>query len=222
MQQPCFQKMPQFNHIKSYCTIRDNRVTVQGDLIYRAPSDTPFAEFITGAYRENGLKYPKFYKMDPLCRLGFLTAEYLLQGVDLESYQKDRVALVVANAASSLETDGQYHMTIRDPSDYYPSPALFVYTLPNIMIGEICIRQKFMGESVCFVAERFDTLFFSDYVNRLIEDDKADLAICGWVELDRNHDYESVLFLVEKAAGDRTSDQDRLLTAANLERLFSR
>ena len=41
----------------------------------------------------------------------------------------------------------RFQETIQHADSYYPSPALFVYTLPNIVTGEIAIRNKYYGET---------------------------------------------------------------------------
>jgi len=78
-----------------------------------------------------------------------------------------------------------------------PSPALFVYTLPNIVIGEICIRHNFKGENAFFIFDRFDAGFMQQYVSNMINNDILQSCICGWVDV-LGDDYKAVLFLVEK------------------------
>jgi hypothetical protein len=77
------------------------------------------------------------------------------------------------------------------------SPALFVYTLPNIVIGEICIRHHFKGENAFFIFERFNADFIVSYVSNLLDIQQLQVCICGWVEL-LGDEYKAVLFLVEK------------------------
>lgn len=153
------------------------------------------AEFLVAAYKQSGFSYPKFYKMDNLSRLGWLTAEFLLK----DSFQPGKYApagtgIVLANANASLDTDIKYYETTRE----LPSPALFVYTLPNIVIGEISIRHHFKGENAFFVLDEFDAGFIQQYVNNLINSNILQSCICGWVEVLGN-DYKAVLYLVEKS-----------------------
>ncbi|MEJ0079473.1 MAG: hypothetical protein WDM78_00555 [Puia sp.] len=61
--------------------------------------------------------------------------------------------------------DLKYAKTIRTGA----SPALFVYTLPNIVIGEISIRRHFKGENAFFVFKQFDGNFIEKYVRGLFE-----------------------------------------------------
>jgi hypothetical protein len=70
-----------------------------------------------------------------------------------------------------------------------------VYTLPNIVIGEIAIKQKLTGENAFFVTEKMDAQLLVNYAEILI-DQYAEAAIVGWVEVDGDH-YEAFIFLVE-------------------------
>jgi len=212
--------MTPISRILSHCTIRDNCATVNGHLRFRETSDLAFAEFIARLYQESGLKYPKFHKMDPLCRLGLMSAELLLEGAATGQYPEDRIGVILSNSASSLETDERFNRTISDPDNYFPSPALFVYTLPNLMIGEICIRHKFKGENTCFISESFNAAFISDYVNDLLVSGSADLVICGWVELDRSHRYDAVLYLVERIPAGEAAAPASIFNAENAARLY--
>ncbi|MDE6296764.1 MAG: 3-oxoacyl-ACP synthase, partial [Muribaculaceae bacterium] len=125
---------------------------------------SPQGAFVDGVNRDSGnLKnlyrsvagdYPKFFKMDMLCRIGFIAAEYLLKGYD--ENEKENMSVVLFNKEGSLLTDRNYTETIIDKDNYYPSPALFVYTLANIVTGEIAIRHKIYGESSFYITDSPD------------------------------------------------------------------
>jgi hypothetical protein len=133
--------------ITGYCSIRNSGVIADDLLEHFEEKFVTFADFIKSLYKKEGVSYPKFFKMDGLSKLGFLTAELLLKRREMDRYRKERVGLVLSNSSSSLDTDLVYTETIRDRANYFPSPSVFVYTLPNIMNGEICIRHKFRGEN---------------------------------------------------------------------------
>lgn len=96
-------------------------------------------------YRRYAGDYPKFFKMDTLSRLGFMAAELLLQKEKVE-------AVIFANRSASIKNDTDYLATIAE-GNYYPSPSLFVYTLPNIVTGEIAIRHHIQGETAFYILE---------------------------------------------------------------------
>ena len=101
-------------------------------------------------YRRYAGDYPKFFKMDTLSRLGFVAAEILLQKEKVE-------AVIFANRSASIKNDTDYLATIAE-GNYYPSPSLFVYTLPNIVTGEIAIRHHIQGETAFYILENPEQL----------------------------------------------------------------
>lgn len=150
--------------------------------------------FLVSVYAHFAFNYPRFYKMDNLCKLGWLTAEILLDGsFDKSVYQPEDIGLLVANRSSSLDTDIRYFETVKTMA----SPALFVYTLPNIVLGEICIRHHFKGENDFFIFEQFDAGFMQQYTAQLFVTGAVQACICGWIEIIDN-DYLACLYLVEK------------------------
>lgn len=201
--------MQQQAYIISYCSISNNRVSKNGEENFAATAEN-LQQFFIEAYRNLAIEYPKFYKMDNLSKLGFLTAEYLLK--DLPADQQlsgNETALVLCSANASLDTDIKYFNTIEEGA----SPALFVYTLPNIVVGEICIRNKFKGQGACFVSDNFDAAFMEQYVNDLFSSGTK-YCICGWVDV-LNELYTCAFFLVSaNAAGGL------LFNETNMNRIF--
>ena len=188
--------------ITGWCKISNQEVILKNKKEVFEENFVNFAAFIKNLYKKEKISYPKFYKMDNLSKLGFLNAELLLTNSDvLIKYDTKEIGIVMANSSSSLDTDLDYQELIRDKSNYFPSPAVFVYTLPNILIGEICIRHKIKGENAFFISEKFDPGQLDLYVTHLFDQGKLKTCICGWVELLKEK-YHSVLFIVE-----RMSDQ---------------
>jgi hypothetical protein len=189
--------------ITANCIIRDRVVLKDGEIVLTVAGaatgtgGTGMGEFLVSLYQHSGLNYPRFYKMDLLSKLGWLAAEILLKdSFRAENYRPEEVGIVLANANSSLDTDLKYFETVAA----IPSPSLFVYTLPSIVIGEICIRNNFKGETAFFVADRFDADFMEGYVRGLMKDNIFKACIYGWVDL-LGEVGEAVLFLMEKENG---------------------
>ena len=108
---------------------------------------------------------------------------------------------------SSLQTDENYQATTLDENGS-PSPSLFVYTLPNIVIGELCIRHKIKGEHAFFVAEVFNATFICQYVNDLMATGKIETCAIGWVE--SYADYQANFVWVEKGENGVAFDAQQL------------
>jgi 3-oxoacyl-(acyl-carrier-protein) synthase len=184
--------------ISDYCSIRKNLVAIRDNIVYTS-SDSDFRGFSNDIYKNFALSYPKFHKMDNLSKLGFLSTELLLSDKNLNNkYSGDEVGVILMNASSSIDTDRNHQNTISNRENYFPSPSIFVYTLPNVVIGEICIRHKFCGEGIFFISEKFNPYLLVSYADQLLDSETIKCCIAGWIEFDGN-DFESMVFLIEKS-----------------------
>ncbi len=134
--------------------------------------------------------------MDNLSKLAFLAADLLLKSENLNE-EENNIALIFSNKASSLNTDRKHQASIENEAEYFPSPAVFVYTLPNICMGEISIKHRLYSENSFFIFDRFNAEHLQLYANSLLRSKKADKVLCGWVDIDTNS-YKAFLYLVEK------------------------
>ena len=133
-------------------------------------------------YRRFAGNYPKFFKMDTLSRLGFIAAEMLQPRVD---------AVILANRSASIKNDRDYLETITN-GNYYPSPALFVYTLPNIVTGEIAIRHNIQGETACYILENPEEL------EPILRSTPFTTALAGWCECSGPIEYYAKIQIIWK------------------------
>lgn len=156
------------------------------------------AALLSALYKNHIGGYPKFYKMDPLARLGFVASEILLkkeaETMDVKRFEdrEDR-AIVLINRSASRAADAAYETTIQPGEDYFPSPADFVYTLPNIVTGEIAIRNKYYGESsfLC-IAERDETAI-KQLIETALADPMTSSVLGGWLECSSADVFEAEL-----------------------------
>jgi len=198
-------------YITAGCIITKGIIYKDGTSVFENTHDN-VEGVLASIYQYFRFHYPKYYKMDNLCKLGWLAAEILVKdSFQKENYQPEEVGLVLANANSSLDDDLKYFETTKEVS----SPSLFVYTLPNIVIGEICIRNNFKGEHAFFIQDTFDAGFIEKQVNYLLDNNILQACICGWVDV-VEQDYKAVLFLVEK----KESEKSVRFSAENMERCF--
>ncbi|MET0943821.1 MAG: 3-oxoacyl-ACP synthase [Flavobacterium sp.] len=198
--------MTQKTYIQSYITIQNNEIVLNGTSVFKI-EPTEFADFSKQAYRSFDIQYPKFFKMDALSKLAFLGAELLLSPITSSEEEENNIALVLANKSSSLDTDVKYQESISDQENYFPSPAVFVYTLPNICLGEISIRHQLKSENSFFIFDVFNTEFMSNYSNILLNSDKADVVLCGWVEF-FNDDYKAFLCTISKEENTKYTNEN--------------
>ena len=146
-------------------------------------------EMLTEVYKTKIGNYPKFYKMDMLSRLAFVASELLI-GCDEENddHSNDR-AVVLFNHSSSIIADRQYVKSI-EIDDFFPSPAAFVYTLPNITTGEIALRNGYHGETSFYIlAERNEKLMQRVIKSTFIDRDIKSV-IGGWIDCPSEDKFE--------------------------------
>ncbi|WP_378175382.1 3-oxoacyl-ACP synthase [Aquimarina sp. SS2-1] len=191
-------------YISDFCLLRDQKVYKNGKQIYEDSTSENLKDLAKGIYNFLELKYPKFHKMDELCKLGFLASEILLKDM---GYVDQETALVFSNKASSLDTDRKHQKSIQDRSNFYPSPAVFVYTLPNIIMGEISIKNKLKSENAFFVTDTFNADFMTSYSEVLMQTGKASNVICGWVDLD-NDKYDVFLAFLSKKGKKKLTKEE--------------
>lgn len=199
-------------YITGSCSISEGMACKDGAIVFKY-TDADIAAFLLAVYQHFQFNYPKFYKMDNLSKLGWLASEILLKdSFEKANYQPEETGVILANANSSLDNDLKYFNTIKD----IPSPSVFVYTLPNIVIGEICIRNHFKGEHAFYIQESFDADFMEQQVSYLLEQDILQACICGWVDV-LEQGYNAVLFLIEK----KKNENSALFSAENMNKIIS-
>lgn len=190
----------------SQVSIKAGKVWKNGELFLDA-SEKNTSDFLRAFYDSLGVSYPKFFKMDNLCKLGWLAAEMLQQNTGfVENYQAEEKGIILANRSSSLDTDIRHQESIAREDAYFPSPAVFVYTLSNIVAGEICIRQKIKGSSAFFIFDAFDSELLFNQASIQLHSGRVKACIVGMVEWLENQ-YEACLFLVEKDSAAQTKKE---------------
>lgn len=126
--------------------ITPEMISVDGQTVFAADN------LLKDAYRSLEIDHPKFYKMDQLSKLGLLSVEYLIGKTKVnERYNDNEIALVFNNRDASAGSDIEHQKAFKIG---HASPSIFVYTLPNIVLGEIAIRNKWYGEQICTVSDQ--------------------------------------------------------------------
>ncbi|MEO5787867.1 3-oxoacyl-ACP synthase [Gelidibacter sp.] len=188
--------MEKTHHISSYCHIKDSRVSLNGNTLFIS-AIAEFSAFIKSASQHLETKYSKFYKMDNLSKMAFLASDVVLNHAKLPSDKENNIAILLSNRASSLDTDRKYQDSISEADNFFPSPSVFVYTLPNICIGEISIKHQLHSENCFFIFDTFDANHLWLHAESLLKSKKAEKVLCGWVDFDENN-YEAFIYLVEE------------------------
>jgi 3-oxoacyl-[acyl-carrier-protein] synthase-1 len=182
-----------------YVVLNQGYVSVNGrELEHEASGNA----LLTELYRNHIADWPKFFKMDTLSKAGFVASELLIKEagehrLGSEEFAQTR-AIVLFGATASLCADRNYQETIQDKDNYYPSPALFVYTLPNIVTGEIAIRNHWRGETSFYVTEAPDAAQMAFHLACAFQDKVTDSILAGWVDSSRNDDFQAFMTVVRR------------------------
>lgn len=139
--------------------------------------------------------YPKFHKMDLLCQLGFTAIQILhsINGCDID----ENSSVVLFSSSSSVITDKEYFNTISDKENYYPSPALFVYTLPNIVLSEVAIKNHIKGETAFYILPYKDDNLIDRVVESTIIDESVNTLITGWIDCYDETNYVAEISVIK-------------------------
>ncbi len=204
--------------ITSYCRIKNNRIVINGAEV-SLPKEDVASYFFADAYKHFEMNYPKFHKMDNLSKLGLIATDAALKGNNfLLRNKSEATAIIMSNRASSLDTDRIHQQSINNKNNYLPSPATFVYTLPNIVIGEIAIKHKLTGENLFCVCDAFEADLLAEQA-QITFDQETSAAICGWVDYD-NGNADALIYLVEIATDSIKNTNFIPLNAATLNQLY--
>lgn len=167
---------------------------------------------LTSLYKQMIGDYPKFYKMDGLSRLGFVASEILLNAEKEET--EEEKAIIFFNHSSSIASDRNYKESIKDKDNYFPSPSIFVYTLPNIVTGEIAIRNHFQGETSFFILPDKDERLMEEILQASCRDAQSKSFLTGWIDYEDERHFEAELkicriqsSLIANPSGLRYSDK---------------
>ena len=185
-------------YIQREVFLKDRRLYADGEMLFCGEAEGSTLAFLGALYKFLEIDYLRFFKMDALSKTLFLASEVLLQGSGLRSgTDKPSVALVLQNSHSSIDTDRLFQGSIHSES-YLPGPSLFVYTLPNVALGEVAIRNKFTGENTTFIAPTFDAESCLTYVQALFARGGIQHCLCGWFDYMEEKEEARIFLVGEK------------------------
>ena len=163
------------------------------------PIECTGKDLLKALYHQYVGDYPKFYKMDGLSRLGFIASELLLQAEGRERFVPcDDRAVVFFNHSSSISADRKYLESIADPENFFPSPSVFVYTLPNIVTGEIAIRNHYYGETSFYILPERSEQQMKGILRASCLDPATRSILIGWLDYEDDGHFVAEIKIINK------------------------
>lgn len=176
------------------CLIHKNKITVDGKVVYELSEHETIDAFLTKAYWEFKIAYPKFHKMDTISKLGIFTSSILFDAIQ-QTHEPLRTGIIISSHSGCTYTDVQYIKEIQqDPDSSHP--ALFTYTLPSIVMGEICIKHKIQGENIYMITDCFQKQLLHKLAKIMFAYKEMDQCLIGWIEVHDAHSYKSQLQMI--------------------------
>ena len=159
----------------------------------------------------------KFYKMDPYSRLAYLSCCMAAQGPDGPREQDpaqtasssvnreatvdiapEETALVLFTREGSLLADRRHLGTFCREGEYYPSPAIFINTLPNVVLGEIALKNRIKGETTLVMLSERDETTIRTVLEATLSFSSPRRLICGWVDCPAEDSFTADVRLLER------------------------
>lgn len=185
--------------IRGFCEIDMQGIRFNDELVWLNKHCSLADEYLSTAYTELGIDYPRYHRVDRLSKLALLGLDIFQQKGMLLNKLPGRTGLIFSNSIASHTTDEKYVTSsfIKDQIGFEKSPGLFIYTLPNIAIGEVCIRHQLNGEHVFMVSEYFDAHALAMYGYMLLTGSYVDECIICWIDESKNK-IEALCFFLDK------------------------
>lgn len=179
-----------------WVVIVNNEVIIDG---IRLDTTETGAALLTEIYKNEVGDYPKFFKMDSLARLAFIATELLLKAEGRERFVDcDDRAVVLFNRTSSITADRDYVASIDGDEGFYPSPSVFVYTLPNLSVGEIAMRNNYHGETSFYILPERDEKLIKIVQQASMLDPSTKSMITGWIDYPNDDHFVAELYILER------------------------
>lgn len=90
--------------------------------------------------------------------------------------------VVLFNKSSTKVVDREFEETIADNDRFYPSPSLFVYTLPNIVTGEIAMRYGWQTETSLYILRECNVKMMEEIVAATVHAHRGEKILYGWID----------------------------------------
>ena len=166
-------------------TITPDRLVLDGQAV---PLESRGSALITEIFKKYLADGSRFFKMDLYSRLAYVGTSLLAKD-SLEGSDPEDRALIVFTQNGSVLADRKHLSTFSNPDEFYPSPAVFINTLPNVVLGEIAVKNSIKGETTLVLLPRRDEAAIDKVIEATVSATRPAVLICGWVDCDADDSF---------------------------------
>ena len=145
------------------------------------PLEARGAALVTEIFKKFLADGSRFFKMDLYSRLAYVGTSLLAKDALSACDPEDR-AMVIFTENGSVLADRKHLSTFSNPEEFFPSPAVFINTLPNVVLGEIAVKNDIKGETTLVLLPRRDEAAMHRIVEATTAATKPSALLCGWVD----------------------------------------
>ena len=181
-----------------YDLVKSLRITPDGLWLdgEAVPAQERGAALLSELFKARLADGSRFFKMDLFSRLAYLGAGLLAKDA-LEDCPAEDIALLFFTQNGSLLADRKHLSTFSAPDAFYPSPAVFINTLPNIVLGEIALSQQIKGETTLVMIPERDDSRIEAIAKATTDATRPAAMIYGWVDCTEETAFRAELKLIK-------------------------
>ena len=150
-------------------------------------------EMLTALYKQRLGDNPRYFKMDPFSRLTYLGVGLLLKDMQAEPTE---LGILLFNRTGSILADRKHIATYTGEGGFYPSPAVCINTLPNVVVGEIASRYRVKGETTFLILPEKNEALMADITAATLAAQGPFTMVTGWVDCPEPDAYEADLQII--------------------------
>lgn len=173
-----------------YEVVKRLRITPEGLWMddQAVPLENRGSALVTEIFKKYLADGSRFFKMDLYSRLAYVGTTLLAKDALEDAGSEDR-ALVIFTQNGSVLADRKHLSTFSHPDEFFPSPAVFINTLPNVVLGEIAVKNSIKGETTLVLLPDRDETAMQRIIEATVAATRPSVLICGWVDCDADDSF---------------------------------
>ena len=182
----------------SYETVKQVSITPESLRMDGAdvPVEANGAALVSELYKKYLSDGSRFFKMDLFSRLAYVGTGLLAKDA-LEGIAPEEIAILLFTVNGSVLADRKHLSTYTHTDEYYPSPSVFINTLPNVVLGEIAMKNTIKGETTLVMLPEKDEPLNEKIVAATLAATRPTAVMAGWVDCTAEDAFYAELSLLK-------------------------